>query len=151
MEKITNVSEIKLTYKTKVKAKDRLTIKSSQDAFKIIYKYWDHTTIEFVEEFKLLLLNRSNKILGIAELFKGGTSGTVVDQKIIYQYALKSNSSQIILAHNHPSGNLKPSDADIKITKKIKDGGLLLSIQLLDHLIVTPDETYFSFADEGLI
>ena len=131
--------------------KDRVTIKSSHDAFKILIKYWDHTTIEFVEEFKLLLLNRSNKILGIAELFKGGTTGTVVDPRIVYQYALKSNASNIILSHNHPSGNIKPSQADINITRKLKEGAELLNIQLLDHLIISHDETYYSFADEGLL
>jgi len=151
MEDITNVSEIKLIYQTKVKAKDRLTIHSSQDAFKILFKYWDQTTIEFVEEFKLLLLNRANKVLGIADLFKGGTASTVIDQKIIFQYALKSNSSHFILAHNHPSGNLQASEADINITRKLKDGATILNLNLLDHLIVSPDETYFSFADQGLI
>ncbi len=102
-----------------------------------------------MEEFKILLLNRANMVLGIASLFKGGVVGTVIDTKVIFQYALKANASQLILAHNHPSGNLKPSDADISITRKIKDGARQLNITLLDHIILTSDKRYYSFAEEG--
>ena len=98
-----------------------------------------------------MLLNRSNRVLGLATLFKGGGSGTVIDQKIIFQYSLKTNAHQIILAHNHPSGNLKPSEADLSISKKIKEAGKLFDIALLDHLILTPEEAYYSMADEGCI
>ncbi len=76
---------------------------------------------------------------------------TVIDQKVIFQYSLKANAHQIILAHNHPSGNLNPSEADISITRKIKGGAELLNITLLDHLIISPDKCFFSFVDEGLI
>ena len=88
-------------------------------------------------------------VLGIASLFKGGVVGTIIDPRVIFQYALKTNAAQIILAHNHPSGNLKPSDADISITKKIKEGGIHLDINVLDHIILTVDERYYSFAEEG--
>lgn len=105
----------------------------------------------YVEEFKILLLNRSNKALGIAPISLGGTAGTVTDVKIIMQYALKTNAQAIIICHNHPSGNYKPSESDTKITKKIKDAASLLDLQLMDHLIITPHEGYFSFADNGLL
>ena len=97
-----------------------------------------------------MLLNRANKVLGFSKISSGGTSGTLVDVKIIFQIALKSNASSIILGHNHPSGNLKPSDADIRITRTIKEAGKMMEIPLVDHLILT-DENYYSFADEGMI
>jgi len=93
------VSEVKLVYKTKVKASDRKKINGAQDAFDILYEYWDRETIEHVEEFKIILLNRANMVLGIASLFKGGVVGTVIDNRVIFQYALKANAAQIILAH----------------------------------------------------
>jgi len=145
------VAEIRLHYKTKVRPADRPQIKSSEDAYKLFLKSWDKNTIEHVEEFKILLLNRSNKALGIAPISLGGTAGTVTDVKIIMQYALKTNAQAIIICHNHPSGNDKPSESDTKITKKIKDAAGLLDLQLMDHLIITPHEGYFSFADNGLL
>ncbi len=146
---IIQISEVKLTYQSKVKSSDRIKISGSLDAFNVFYDNWDHTIIEHIEEFKILLLNRANRILGLASLFKGGGSGTVIDQKIIFQFSLKANAHQIILAHNHPSGNLNPSEADKSITKKIKSGAELLNITLIDHLIISPDKCFHSFADEG--
>ena len=148
---IIQISEVKLTYQSKVKASDRIKIGHSQDAFNVFYDHWDQDTIEHIEEFKILLLNRANRILGVASLFKGGGSGTVIDQKVIFQYSLKANAHQIILAHNHPSCNLNPSEADISITKKIQRGSELLNIALIDHLIISPDKCFYSFADEGLL
>ena len=152
MEKIYSpikVAEVKLVYRSKIKASDRIKISCSQDAFDILFEYWDLGSIEHIEEFKILLLNRANMVLGIASLFKGGVVGTVIDSRVIFQYALKANAAQIILAHNHPSGNLKPSDADISITNKIKEGARQLDITVLDHIILTVDERYYSFAEEG--
>jgi DNA repair protein RadC len=145
------VAEIRLSYKTKVKPSDRPQIKSSEDAYKLFLKSWDKNTIEHVEEFKILLLNRSSKALGIAPISLGGTAGTVTDVKIIMQYALKTNAQAIIICHNHPSGNDKPSESDSKITKKIKEAASLLDLQLMDHLIITPHEGYYSFADNGIL
>lgn len=82
---------------------------------------------------------------------KGGISGTLTDVRLIFQGALKTNASGIIVCHNHPSGNAYPSESDRKITQKIKEAGNLLDIQLLDHLIILPVEGYYSFADEGTI
>ena len=102
------------------------------------------------EEFWILLLNRANKVTSKHLISKGGQAGTVADPKIIFNTALENHAAYVILAHNHPSGNLKPSQADIDLTRKLKSAGAFLDIPVLDHLIVT-DEGFFSFADEGLI
>jgi DNA repair protein RadC len=148
---ITSVSEVYLTYKTKVNPKDRSRITSSKDAYKLFFDTWNKNTIEHIEEFKMLILNRSNAVLGILSISKGGISGTVTDVRIIYQAALKANASGIIICHNHPSGKASPSESDSRITQKIKEAGNLMDIQLLDHIIILPIEGYFSFADDGLI
>lgn len=145
------ISEVKLIYRTKVKASDRLQVKSSRNAFEIFLKHWDLDSIEHVEEFKLMLLTRSNKVLGIASISKGGISGTVTDVRIILQYAIKANASGIIICHNHPSGNLQPSESDLALTKKIKESASVMDIQLLDHLIVVPEGEYYSTTDNGII
>jgi DNA repair protein RadC len=145
------VSEVTLIYKTKVKPKDRAKITSSKDAYQLLFDSWNKNTIEYVEEFKLLLMNRSNAVLGILSVSKGGISGTVTDIRLIFQAAIKANASGIIVCHNHPSGNLNPSESDKKITLKIKEAGNLMDIQLLDHLIILPVEGYYSFADDGVL
>lgn len=140
------VAEIELTYKSNVKPKDRPHIERSIDSFEILINNWDENKIEFFEQAKVLLLNRSHRVLGIREVSAGGVTGTVVDPKLIYVAALKANSCSIVLAHNHPSGNLQPSQADKLLTEKIREGGKLLDIIMLDHLIITNDG-YYSFAD----
>lgn len=103
-----------------------------------------------VEEFVILVLNCANRVLGYARISSGGISGTVADPKVIFQIALKSNGSSLILCHNHPSLNLQPSEADIHLTRKLKEAGLMLDLPVLDHLIVS-SEGFYSFADEGLM
>jgi DNA repair protein RadC len=144
------VAEIQLSYKSKVKASLRPKISSSKDAEKILRETWDSDKLELVEQFKILLVNRAHKVLGIFEVSQGGIAGTVADPKIIFVSALKAAACGIILAHNHPSGNLNASQADIDLTKKLKEAGRFLEIQILDHIIIT-SEKYFSFADEGLL
>ena len=146
----TEIAEVQLIYRSKVPASQRVKISCSRDAYDLLLKSWDPDTIEHSEEFKLLLMNRSNSVLGILAVSKGGLSGTVTDVRLIFQAAIKANASGIIVAHNHPSGNLNPSESDTKITQKIKEAGNLLDIQLLDHLIIT-SEDYYSFADNGLL
>lgn len=102
------------------------------------------------EEFWLLLLNRANRVIKKHKISLGGVHGTVADPKIIFKTALEELASGIIVAHNHPSGNLTPSQQDIDLTRKLKEAGKLLEIQLLDHLIVAGKQ-YYSFADEGLL
>lgn len=142
------VSEIDLIYKSKVKASCRPHIKSSVDAYTIFMNHWDTNKIELVEQFKVMFLNRANRVLGIYEASSGGTTGTVVDIRLLFTGALKSNAVAMILCHNHPSGNTNPSDADLQLTKKICEAGRVLDIQVLDHVIITP-ERYYSLADEG--
>lgn len=142
------ISEIKVSY-TSIN-KEKIKITNSQESFSIILDCWNKDIIELQEEFKVLLLNRSNHVLGIYSLSKGGVSGTVVDAKLLFSVALKCNASSIIIVHNHPSGNLKPSTTDKKITNKIKKAGQYLDIVLLDHLIISKDG-YYSFSDNGLI
>jgi DNA repair protein RadC len=144
------ISEVQLSYTPKFKRSELPTISEAGDAYKILLEHWDLNTINLIEQFYVLLLSRSNKLLGIYEVSKGGFAGTVVDPKIIFIAALKGCASSIILAHNHPSGNLKPSQSDIAITKRLFEAGHLLDIPVVDHLIVTEDG-YLSFAEEGLL
>jgi len=146
-----SIAEVRLVYRTKVKASDRQHVKCSKDAFDIFMENWDLDSIEHIEEFKLLLMNRSNSVLGILAVSKGGLSGTVTDIRLIFQAAIKATASGIIVCHNHPSGNLNPSESDTKITHKIKEAGTIMDIQLLDHLIITAENSYYSFADNGLL
>lgn len=99
----------------------------------------------------MLLLNNSNKVKGVYELSKGGITGTLVDMRILFATVLKSLSVGIILVHNHPSGKLQASEADIRLTKRIQKAAKLLDITVLDHLIITPNGNYFSFADNHII
>jgi len=102
------------------------------------------------EEFWIIILNRANYVLKKTQISRGGISGTVADPKLIFKSAIEQNGSSIILIHNHPSGNLQPSQADITLTKNLKEAGKFMEIPVLDHIIVS-DNHYFSFADEGLI
>ena len=106
--------------------------------------------IDYKERFAVLLLSRSNKVLGLSWISQGGISGTIVDVRLIFQAVLKANASSIILLHNHPSGQLEASEADLRITRKIKSGADVLDISVLDHLIIT-SEKFVSMADEGLM
>ena len=144
------VAEVQLSYKTSVKASERPQINSSIDVYKVLQENWNYEVIEFIEEFKILLLNRANRVIGIVPISVGGTAGTIADPKVIYVSALKANAAGIILAHNHPSGNLKPSQADIELTKKLKSAGQFLDLPILEHIILTK-EGYLSFADEGIM
>jgi len=144
------VAEIQVSYSATIKKEDRLTIRSSSDSYEVFWRTWNKSTVEYFEEFKVLYLNRANQVLGIHRISQGGVAGTVADAKIILGTALKVCASSIILAHNHPSSNLRPSEADKKLTNKIRQGGNFVDVTLLDHLIVTPFG-YYSFADEGLI
>jgi len=150
LSELNNVSEVELIYKNKVKPSERPVVKSSKECYELLSSTWNENKIEFVEQFKVILLNRAQKVLGIYELSTGGVSGTVADPKLVFTAALKANACKIILTHNHPSGNLKPSMEDEQITKKMAVAGMYLDIKVIDHLIIT-SEGYFSFADEGLL
>ena len=126
---------------------ERKKITSSKDVF----EYFSSIMGDFTyESFYILLLNRANKIIRHIEISEGGISGTVADPKKIFKRALEHNATSIILSHNHPSGSVNPSDADIRLTKKLKSAGEMLDVPVLDHIIIG-DEKYYSFADEGII
>jgi len=146
----TNISEISLTYKRKVKALDRPQISCSKDAEKLFRENWNDLTINLYEEFKILLLDRNNKCMGIVPISQGGVSGTLVDAKLVFVSALKARACSLILGHNHPSGNLTPSQADILLTKRLVKGARYLDLKILDHIILS-DEDYNSFADNNTV
>lgn len=144
------VAEVQLSYRPHFRPQERPKINSANDAYKIFKENWNLELINFLEEFKVILLNRANRVIGLVDLSMGGSAGTVVDPKIVFVAAIKASAASIILCHNHPSGNLKPSSADINITRKLVDGGRLLEITVHDHLIIN-EEKYFSMAEEGFM
>jgi len=143
-------SEIELIYKNKVKASERPKIKGAHQAYRVLIESWNPDEIEFREVFKIMLISRANRVLGIYEVAKGGLASVIVDVRMVFAAALKANASALILAHNHPSGQLVASQADKNLTDQIKKAGDILDVPVLDHLIVT-SEGYLSFANEGLI
>lgn len=142
------VNEIKLSYSRKGNCERSIT--SSRDAVDIFRAHFDADQMDYRESFFALYLDQANKVLGIKKISECGISSTLVDVRIIMQAALLCNASGIIVSHNHPSGNLKPSAADIKMTDKIKDAAKTLDISLLDHVILTSD-SHYSFADDAMI
>ena len=139
------ISEYSLKYTKSEIQKTKIT--TSESASNVIRKFY-FDDINIYESFFILLLNRANNTTGFAKISQGGTAGTVVDIKIIAKYAVDSLSPNVIICHNHPSGNKQPSDADLNITRRIKDALLLLDIKLIDHIIITEND-FYSFADNG--
>ena len=152
IEVLNNVSEIDIVYKKKAncKASQRPQIASSSDGYRLCMHYWNQDKIDLLEEFKVLFLSRSNRVLQLLLVSQGGITGTVADPRLILAAAIKVAACAMILVHNHPSGSLKPSIADEELTTKIKEGARYFDIKVLDHLIIT-SEGYYSFADEGLL
>ncbi|MCW4470357.1 JAB domain-containing protein [Flavobacterium sp. MFBS3-15] len=142
------VSEIQVSYSTTLSEKIKVT--SSREALDVLLSSWNQNTIELQEEFKILMLNRANEVLGIYPLSKGGVSGTVVDIKLLFAVALKCNASGLILCHNHPSGNTQPSSQDKDITCKILKVAALMELSIIDHMIITR-HGHYSFAENGLL
>jgi len=142
-------SEIGITYHNSVPTAQMQKITQSSAAYDLLRSIWNDQ-IELYESFYVLYMNRGNKVLGYRCISQGGISGTVVDPKAVFQAALLANASSLIMAHNHPSGNMQPSEADTKLTKKLSDAGKLLDIYVLDHLILST-ESFYSYADQGLL
>lgn len=143
------VCELTVTYKPRVKAADRYVIRSSVDAYSLLIQAaFDTETLEYKEYVKLVLLNNANKVLGIATISEGGMDSTTVDVRLILQTALLAHATAIILAHNHPSGGLKPSGRDDFMTQQVRKAAAMVDIVLHDHIIVTR-EGYYSYKDEG--
>lgn len=144
------VSEIELLYRNNMPPAERPVIKTSQAAYELLLKLWDMNKIELVEQVNILLFDPGKHCLGVYCLATGGVTSCIVDSKIVFAAAIKAKASGIIVAHNHPSGSLSPSQADIDLTNKLIKGGDFLDIHMLDHLIVTRN-AYYSFADEGFV
>ena len=150
MEKLTEVAEIMISYKPSVSANP--LISCSRDAYHELKDFFPDELISLQEMFVVMYMNNANRIIGVYRMSVGGIVGTVADPRIILGTALKVAATSMIIAHNHPSGQLKPSVADERLTSKIKDGAKFMDINLADHIILSPtDEAYYSFADEGLI
>lgn len=141
------ISEIELVYRSKVKHSDRPRVADSSSAYVVLRHAWDENKLDFIEQFKVMLLNRANRVIGICDISTGGISSTIADPRLILVAALKSGASGLILAHNHPSGNLSPSEADKKLTQKVKEATALFDTNMLDHIILS-SEGYYSFSDD---
>ena len=147
----TQVNEIKISYQGGVKAREWKKINTSKDAAQLVYDDWDKGTIGLQECFKVALMNNGNRVKGIYQISQGSMTGTLVDLRILFAVILKSASLAILLIHNHPSGLMRPSQADIQLTEKIKKASGLFDVKLLDHLILAPDGGFYSFSDNGLL
>jgi DNA repair protein RadC len=149
LSEISTLNEVQIHYQRPIFNATR-TVKCSDDSEKILRAFLDDKRIDYKEFFWVLLLTHANQVIGISELGMGSTTSVSVNVKEIYQLSLLSNAAAIIVAHNHPSGKLTPSEADKEITKKITKALKLLDINLLDHLILT-SEGFVSFADQGIL
>ncbi len=149
MEDSYRIQEVEIHY-VRPHVSDMVQIADSEEASKLFRLFAGPQKLDYKEFFWVMLLSRSQHALGIAEVAMGSAQGVSVNIKEIFQLALKTNASSIILCHNHPSGSLKPSEADIELTKSISEFGKLIDVRLLDHLIITK-EGYCSFLDEGMI
>ncbi|MDH1882112.1 MULTISPECIES: JAB domain-containing protein [Empedobacter] len=129
---------------------EKIKVMGSSEVYQVLKANWDLDTIELQEEFKILLLNQGNQVLGIKSMFKGGINTCSIDVRLIMGMALKANASALVITHNHPSGNLNASESDKRITSKIKECCELFDIRLLDHIIMAKN-SYLSFADEGIL
>ena len=145
------VNEIKISYKEKITTSRVENVTNSFEVAQLLFEDWDSDTIGLQESFKVVLLNNSNKVKGIYQVSQGGITGTLVDLRILFAVVLKTLAVAIILTHNHPSGKLIPSESDKRLTQKIKKAATFLDIKVLDHLILAPDGSYYSFTDNGLL
>lgn len=143
------VSEIEVSYKPAIGRKPKIAC--SLDAYIELKQFFPDETIALQEQFVCMYLNRANHVIGVFPISKGGITGTVADFRLILSVALKTATTSIIIAHNHPSGNLKYSKADEQLTIKIKEASRYFDINLIDHIILSPESNYFSFMDEGII
>ncbi len=150
MEKLTKVAELTVSYKP-IQGNLPL-VKSSFDAYTVLKDFFPEEQIGMQEMFVVMYLNNAVKVIGVYRLSVGGITGTVADPRLILGTALKVAATTIIVAHNHPSGNMIPSNADVNLTKKIREAGSFLDIKLTDHIILSPIiGNYYSFMDEGMM
>jgi DNA repair protein RadC len=150
MNQIYKVSEVKLSYKTKPTKPEKVRVNSPAECYKVFINHWEKGQIEHKETLRMLLLNQANVVLGIYKISEGGISDTSIDVRIIMQAALLANATSIVLAHNHPSGNLSPGYGDIEVTKLIKEAARVMNITVHDHIIVCKNG-FYSFANKGIL
>lgn len=144
------VTEVELIYRPVTKMSELPYFTNSGEVYRFLLEHWDHDKLLLLEQFKVLLINHGCRLLSILDLSTGSMTATLVDLRLLYAAALKAAATRIIVAHNHPSGQLRPSTHDELLTERIKAAGDILDIQLEDHLIVS-NEGYYSFNDEGLL
>ncbi|WP_445666584.1 JAB domain-containing protein [Fodinibius sp. AD559] len=150
IEKSPSLAEVKLSYRTEQSPDTFPQVSSPDEAVAVLRQVWDNDHIQLKEEFVVLLLNNSKRCIGWSKISSGGGTATIVDPSAIYQVALLANATSIIVAHNHPSGNLDASKSDQKLTDRIKSSGDMLGITLEDHIILTADN-YSSFRAKGIL
>jgi DNA repair protein RadC len=149
---ISNLGEVTLNYKYhNPSIKDRPIITNATDALEVIKLVIDMQRIALQEQFIVIYLNQANKVIGTMNVFSGSVKSTVIDIKLILASGILLMSSGVIVAHNHPSGNLKPSREDLTLTKRLSTALQYMEMTLVDHFIITPDDDYLSFANEGLM
>jgi len=141
---------VKLSYKSGANQSEGIQVKTPDDCYKVFITHWDKDQLEHKESFKMLLLNQSNVVMGIYNIAEGGLRATIVDVRIILQAAILSNATSIVLAHNHPSGDVIPGTNDMGMTKQIKQAAMYVDILLHDHIIVGKDR-FYSFAAKGIL
>ena len=144
------VAEVGLTYKNRVPKKDRKQVLDSYTAYKIFKENFSDDTIDYRETFKVLYLNQNCQVLGCSTISEGGITQTMADVRLVLQGALLTNATGMILAHNHPSGSIRPSRQDDELTRKIVEAANLMDIKVNDHIILTNEE-FYSYCDEGRI
>jgi DNA repair protein RadC len=149
---LSHVCDVGAKYSTKIKPKDRVKLQSQNDVFNLMHQWYINTEMyEQREIFSVLLMTRSNQVLGIVKCGEGTPTSCIVDKQYIARLAILANAQAVILCHNHPSGNVNPSDADIALTKQLKEALKLLDIAVLDHVILTQDNGYTSLATQDLM
>lgn len=145
-----DIPEIQISYTSNVLPYNRPKIHSSWDAYRIALSHWDMNRIDLVEQFKIVLMNPVGGVLGIAEIGTGGLNEVTADRRLIFGIALKAAASNILLVHNHPSGDLNPSTEDKVVTDSVSRAGRLLNIRVRDHLIISR-HGYYSFLKQGVM
>lgn len=150
MNKQIFIGEAKTTYvKSQTSKQDAPQIRGSKDAHKMLLPFYEDEADR--EAFCVIFLNRAHKVLFIEKMFTGGITGCTIDVRLILKKALINGATSLIISHNHPSGNLQPSESDKRMTKKLNESAKIMDITLLDHLIMADDDLYYSFGDEGRI
>lgn len=147
---LTLYDTVQVSYRRSAKLKDLPACTSSRDLYELLRHFYSPDTVELREEFWAVFFNRANKPLAVVNVGIGNEVGTTTDLKLVWRIAMEVRASYIVVSHNHPSGNVKPSPADVKLTRIVADGCKLLDLTLLDHLIFTPT-AYYSFADDGKV